>query len=105
MRVIPEEWKERYEFYCRETQPFAIQMKLAIERIADLSAENAELTRKGQELCSAYGNALVTIHDLNTALDLCDIHSQVANGHIGSPVYKKICAIRNRSKEPKGATK
>jgi hypothetical protein len=37
---------------------FTLQEMMAVR------AERDELERKGQELCSAYGNSLVTIHDL-----------------------------------------
>lgn len=33
------------------------------DELEELRDEKAELTRKGKELCCAYGNALVTIHD------------------------------------------
>ena len=34
------------------------------ERIRELEAERDEHERKGKDLCSAYGNSLIEIHDL-----------------------------------------
>ena len=36
--------------------------------IADLEQQNAELIRKGEGLCSAYGNELIKTHDLEQKL-------------------------------------
>lgn len=37
-------------------------------RVAELGAQLAEMTRKGEELCQAYGVSLIRIHDLEAAL-------------------------------------
>lgn len=53
-----------------------------------MRGELAEAKRKGQELCSAYGNALLKIHDLEAKLAAMDHSIAEANGdnprHLGS---------------------
>ncbi len=46
-------WKDDHEGDCPH-----------VARIAELEAERDELECKGKDLCCAYGNALITIHDL-----------------------------------------
>jgi len=43
-------------------------LEKAQKRIAELEQEKAELTRKGGELCCAYGNELIKTHELEQKL-------------------------------------
>jgi len=74
---IPEDLRETYSnfkspYRCGLDNELVVKL---IERIAQqdaeierLKAERDEFERKGKELCSAYGNSLITIHDLNGLL-------------------------------------
>ena len=91
---IPEDLKRRYEHSKtwlernRENHPLLrvspeahdnfIRIDL-IDRIARLEAQNKALLE---------------------ALELCDVESQVANGHIGTPAYEKISAAIEQARKP-----
>ena len=71
---IPEDLKEKYAL-MREWLEARKHISLdpswityLIERIAAVEAERDEFERKGKDLCQAYGNSLVTIHDLKADL-------------------------------------
>jgi len=83
-----------------------------LERIADLAAEVDELERKGKDLCSAYGNSLITIHDLRKALqdvvngnDLAHSRKQTLQSWPESHFRKQAVAVLERTDQqlqPKG---
>jgi hypothetical protein len=41
-------------------------------KVAALEAENKDLTRKGEELCHAYGSALMAIHEKDRSLEIVE---------------------------------
>jgi len=60
--------------------------------VASQAQQISELTRKGEELCSAYGNSLIMIHDLRKALEA--IVKRVA---LVSPYYEQARAALTNS--------
>jgi len=123
-RQIPSDLKVDYATLCEPyvepaTLAWAIERdknmqrfaKGLVERIADLAAEVAELERKGKDLCSAYGNSLITIHDLRKALhdvvngnDLAHSRKQTLQSWPESHFRKQALEIIERTDQlqPKG---
>lgn len=65
--AIPEDLPERYKAATSGIHYDTRIAHLESENLS-LKAERDDFERKGKELCSAYGNSLITIHDLNATV-------------------------------------